>query len=113
MNNFRVNYSKLAIKLGVGVADGQNLDTIAEEIKKILSKRKCWLLIIDNYNSTECEGFERGTASHYIASSPGSFSAFQFCMLKNYIEKLGMGLGTRLQSLCMKKCAQNLGGGAS
>ena len=63
MNDFRVNYSKLAIKLGVGVADGQNLGTIAEEMKKILSKRKYWLLIINNYNSTEYEGFERGTVT--------------------------------------------------
>lgn len=65
MNNFRANYSKLAVKLGLNhsITDGQSLDTVAEEMKKILSKRNYWLLIIDNYNSTEYEGFESGTVT--------------------------------------------------
>ena len=34
------------------------------------------------------------------AGDPGPFPAFQCCMLKSsFIEKLGMGLGTRLRSV--------------
>ena len=62
MSDFRANYCKLAIKLGLGhsVSDGQSLGTVAEEMKKVLSTRSYWLLIIDNYNSTDYEEFGKG-----------------------------------------------------
>lgn len=62
MYDFRANYRKLAVKLDLShsATDGQSLGTVAEEMKKMLSKRNRWLLIIDNYNSTDYEGFERG-----------------------------------------------------
>ena len=63
MNNFRANYCKLAIKLGLShsMIDSQSLSIVAEEIKKILSTRNHWMMIIDNnYNSTDYEGFEKG-----------------------------------------------------
>lgn len=62
MNDFRANYRKLAVKLNLSHSgtDSQSLGTIAEEMKKMLSQRNHWLLIIDNYNSTDYEGFERG-----------------------------------------------------
>ena len=63
MNDFRASYYKLAIKLGLShsVINNQSLSTVAEEMKKILSTRNFWMLIVDNYNSTNYEGFERGT----------------------------------------------------
>ena len=62
MSDFRANYYKLAIKLGLShsVINSKSLSTVAEEMKKILSTRNYWMLIIDNYNSTDYEGFERG-----------------------------------------------------
>ena len=63
MSDFRANYRKLAIKLGLNhsVINNQSLSTVAEEMKKILSTRNYWMLIVDNYNTTDYEGFERGT----------------------------------------------------
>ena len=76
MSDFQANYCKLAMKLGLGhsVIDSQSLNTVVEEMKKILSTRNHWLLIIDNYNSTDYEGFERGTITVAIV---------QLCMKLN------------------------------
>ena len=59
--------AKLAIKLGLShsVINSQSLSMVAEEIKKILSTRNHWMLIIDNYNSTDYEGFEKGRHNYY------------------------------------------------
>ena len=67
MNDFRANYCKLASKLGLSqnVIDSQSLNTIAEEMKKILSTRNHWMLIIDNYNSINYEGFEKSRHNYY------------------------------------------------
>jgi hypothetical protein len=76
MRDFRANYCKLGIKLGLShsVTNGQSLSNVAEEIKKILSARNYWLLIIDNYNSTDYEGFERGMPTTGILHNHSSYS---------------------------------------
>ncbi len=64
MREFRANYSKLAINIGVqpDVANAWSEPRkIAQEVKKVLSSRTSWLLILDNYNSLTYEGFDRGT----------------------------------------------------
>ena len=71
MSDFQANYSKLAIKLGVKseVANDWNKPKkIAHVVKKVLSKRTNWLLILDNYNSLTYEGLDRGTV-HIISQS--------------------------------------------
>ena len=76
MSDFRANYCKLAMKLGLShsVINSQSLSTVAEEMKKSLSTRNYWMLIIDNYNSTDYEGFERGTITVVIVY-PGMHGA--------------------------------------
>lgn len=63
MADFSDGYHKVATRLEVSkdLINGQDLGKVAEEIKKALSKRTSWLLIIDNHNSTDCEGFDQGT----------------------------------------------------
>lgn len=62
MAEFSDGYRKLATRLEVSkdLINGQDLGKIAEELKKALSKRTSWLLIIDNHNSKDCEGFDQG-----------------------------------------------------
>ena len=64
MTDFSNDYRKVAIKLGIDpdLADGLPLKRVAEEMKNILAEKKNkWFLIIDNYNSAQQLGFERGT----------------------------------------------------
>jgi hypothetical protein len=76
MSDFRANYCKLGIKLSLShsVTNGQSLSNVAEEMKKILSARNHWLLIVDNYNSTDYEGFERGMPTTGILHNHSSYS---------------------------------------
>ena len=62
MADFSDGYRKLATRLEISkdLSYGQDLGKIAEEMKKTLSMRTSWLLIIDNHNSTDCEGFDEG-----------------------------------------------------
>ena len=75
MSNFEANYSNLAISIGVqpDVAnDWKAPKKIAQEVKKILSNRASWLLILDEYNSLTYDGFDRGTV-HTKETMPYSY----------------------------------------
>ena len=73
MNDFQDSYRKVASKLensssGDAVKE-EDLSTIARKIKKALRERNNWLLIVDNYNSIDCSGIDRGighTACMYM-----------------------------------------------
>ena len=62
MSDFASTFRELAIKLGVipDFAKGENLTKVAQRIKEILSEKKEWLLIIDNYNSALKLGHGQG-----------------------------------------------------
>lgn len=62
MTDFSSNYRKLATTLGIprDLATGLHLRELAGEMKTILAEKSDWFLIIDNYNSTLQEGFQRG-----------------------------------------------------
>ena len=75
MSNFKANYSNLAISIGVqpDVAnDWKAPKKIAQEVKKILSNRASWLLILDEYNSLTYDGFDRGIV-HTKETMPYSY----------------------------------------
>ena len=64
MTNFQESYRKVAINLENSSSDDavkeDDLGIIARKIKKALRERNDWLLIIDNYNSVDCSGVDRG-----------------------------------------------------
>ena len=61
MSEFPTSYRKLAETIvNSDVAHNQDLCKVAGEMKAVLRNRSSWLLIIDNYNSTDFEGIDRG-----------------------------------------------------
>ena len=74
MADFSDSYRKIATKLRVrqSLINGKDLGKVAEEMKKTLSRRTSWFLIIDNYNSTRCGGFDQGKVSK-SSSTQNSF----------------------------------------
>ena len=57
MSDFHASYRKLEEKIGTTDAS-QNQSLY--KIKSVLENRNTWLLIVDNYNSTDIEGYDRG-----------------------------------------------------
>ena len=104
MSDFRANYRKLAIKLGLShsVINSQSLSTVAEEMKKILSTRNYWMLIVDNYNSTDYEGFERGMITVAIPYSRKILRGIKFGGLVVYITTAKLKFPTFIWRSCTK-----------
>lgn len=72
MTDFSNDYRKVAVKLGINpdLADGLPLKEVAKEMKNILERKKNkWLLVIDNYNSTQQLGLEGGMHNSYDSCS--------------------------------------------
>ena len=62
MSNFHASYRKLAGKIGtIDATHNQSLYKTAGEIKAAMEYRSNWLMIVDNYNSMDIDGFYRGS----------------------------------------------------